>query len=41
MAALGLGMMIGGASYDASSGVIFAEDYMWETVKVIKILIDL
>ena len=32
MAALGLGMMIGGASYDASSGVIFAEDYMWETV---------
>ena len=32
MAALGLGMMIGGSSCDASSGVIFAEDYMWETV---------
>ena len=32
MAALGLGMMIGGSSYDSGAAVIFAEDYMWETV---------
>jgi len=32
MAALGLGMMIGGAGYGSNRIVIFAEDHMWESV---------